>query len=75
MLTRRLTLRRETLAALTTDEMARVAGGNSQDCGPQPTPPVFAPRTLPLKECFATTQDSVLVCSGTCTSYGTTCAC
>lgn len=72
---KRLTLKREHLNALTTDEMARVAGGNSQGCGPQPTPPIFAPQTLPLKECLATSQDSMLVCSGDCMTYGASCAC
>ena len=71
MLTRRLSLKREPLTALTTDEMALVAGGNSTDCGPQPTPPVYAPRTLPLDECFATTQPSRLAC----VSYGASCTC
>ncbi|HEV2889034.1 MAG TPA: hypothetical protein VGX28_01525 [Frankiaceae bacterium] len=47
---RTLTLRRETLTELGTDLLA-VVGGNTG--GPQPTPPVYAPRTLVLEECFA----------------------
>ena len=48
---RALTLRRETLAELGTDALAVVGGGDTG--GPQPTPPLYAPRTLVLEECFA----------------------
>ena len=48
---RSLTLRRETLTELASAELAAVAGGN--ESGPQPTPPIFAPRTLVIEECFA----------------------
>ena len=52
---RTLSLTREALTSLTTDEMA--AFGAAGD--PQPTPPIYAPRTLPPRECLA---DSALVC-------------
>ena len=48
---RSLTLRRETLTELGTDALAAIAAGNGS--GPQPTPPIYAPRTLVLEECFA----------------------
>lgn len=49
---RTLRLRRETLTELGTDALATIAGGDGPT-GPQPTPPVYAPRTLVLEECFA----------------------
>lgn len=66
MTNRRLVLRREALAPLSTDEMAALAGAGGGG-GPQPTPPVYAPRTLDVKECVAT-LDSVLVCTMNCAS-------
>lgn len=72
MLTRRLTLKRETLTELTADEL-RFFGAGEGD--PEPTPPIFAPRTLPLRDCFATTQDSVVVCSQSCFSNCASCPC
>lgn len=74
MLTRRLVLRREALAPLSTDEMAALAGAGGGG-GPQPTPPIYAPPTLDVKECVRTSFDSAVVCSGGCMTYGTTCAC
>lgn len=68
---RTLMLKRETLTDLTADEL-RFFGAGETD--PQPTPPVFAP-TLPLKDCFATTQDSMVQCSGSCFSNCSQCAC
>ena len=68
---RTLSLKREALTALTTDELAAFGGAGSQD----PTPPWITPKTLEPKECFATTQDSVLVCSGDCMTYGASCPC
>ena len=59
MRTRRLTLRRESLAALTTDELAVVAGA-AGPTGPEPTPPVYTPRTVNLDDCF------VLYVTGNC---------
>ncbi len=53
-MTRRLSLRRETLAALTSDDLAVVHGAA---LGPQPTPPFYTPRTL--NDCVAL---SVLDC-------------
>ena len=50
---RTLTLRRETLTELGTGALAAIAGANGPTTGPQPTPPVYAPRTLVLEECFA----------------------
>ena len=74
MLTRSLVLRREALAPLTTDEMAALAaaGGGT---GPQPTPPVYAPRTLHVEECVGPTLDSMLVCTFQCASHDYSCAC
>lgn len=46
MKTRRISLKRETLSALTTDELAGVAGG--------------APPTSPLRDCLATVQPASL---------------
>ena len=53
MLTRKLDLKRETLTALTTEEMVAVAaaGGGT---GPQPTPPQHVPNTLDLQVCLNT---------------------
>lgn len=58
---RSLTLSRERLAPLTTDELAGVNGA--------------AEPTLPLKYCVLATGNSYAICSGGCTSRGTTCAC
>jgi hypothetical protein len=52
MRTRRLTLRREAIAALTTDELAVVAGA-AGPTGPEPTPPIFAPRTVQYNDCVS----------------------
>lgn len=69
---RTLSLTREALTALTTEEMTFVGAG---DTGPQPTPPVWAPRTLAVKECLATSQDSLAACSNSCLSGCASCAC
>lgn len=47
---RSLTLKRETLAALNEYELAAFGGAGEGD--PQPTPPVWAPKTIPLDVCF-----------------------
>jgi hypothetical protein len=74
MQTRSLRLRRETLTALTTEEMALLAAAGNGD--PEPTPPVYAPPTLQVKYCVTTATNSAVVCSGLdCYSRGTTCAC
>lgn len=62
---RTLSLKREALIELTTEEMAAFAGASP----PDPTPPVFLPHTLNPRECLATTQDSVIFCSGNCVTY------
>jgi len=67
MLTRRLRLRRETLTALTTEEMVAVAAAGPGE--PQPTPPVWF--TLGPQGCVTTTLDS----QADCITHGTTCAC
>lgn len=71
---RTLALKRESLTELSTDELAllRAAGGETD---PQPTPPQGLPVTLAVKECLATTQDSMVVCSGDCITYRASCAC
>lgn len=74
MLNRRLVLRREALAPLSTDEMAALAGAGGGG-GPQPTPPIYAPRTLDANECLGTSFDSLLVCTLDCMSNGTSCNC
>ncbi|HEV2891187.1 MAG TPA: hypothetical protein VGX28_12500 [Frankiaceae bacterium] len=45
---RSLSLKREALVALTTDEMTFVGAGES---GPQPTPPVWFTKTLAATGC------------------------
>lgn len=70
---RTLSLRREALTELTTDELASFRGAGPTD--PQPTPPWYVTHTLSPKDCLATTQDSAVVCSGDCMTRGTTCAC
>ena len=50
-MTRSLTLRRESLVELTTAELSFRGAGEGD---PQPTPPVWAPRTLVVRECLAT---------------------
>lgn len=47
---RTLTLRREALTALTPHELAAFGGAGEGD--PDPTPPIFAPNTIPLGECL-----------------------
>jgi hypothetical protein len=48
---RTLTLKRESLTPLTTDELAMLVAAGDGD--PEPTPPVFAP-TMPIARCLAT---------------------
>lgn len=69
---RTLSLKRESLTALTTDELSMLVAAGEGD--PQPTPPWYAP-TSPVKDCLATTQNSMVVCSGDCMTRGTSCAC
>jgi hypothetical protein len=69
---RTLSLKRESLTPLTTDELALLVAAGEGD--PQPTPPVFAP-TTPLKGCAGTTLDSMVVCSGNCMTHSPSCAC
>ncbi len=69
---RTLTLKRESLTVLTTEEMSFFGAGEGD---PQPTPPIWAPRTLVVKECLATTQDSMVVCSNSCMTGCASCAC
>jgi len=56
---RTLTLRRESLTALTDPELAALGGAGDT----QPTPPAYAP-TTPVRDCLATTQETRLVCPG-----------
>jgi hypothetical protein len=49
---RTLALKREALTELRSEELAWINGGNGPT-GPEPTPPVYAPKTLPLDDCFA----------------------
>jgi hypothetical protein len=67
---RTLSLKRETLAALTADDLANVAGGAT-------LPGCVVVRSLdPLTGCIATVQESVLVCSGSvCNTYNSDCSC
>lgn len=60
---RPLSLKREALTALTTDELAGLGAGGT------------LPATLVAKECLGTTQDSRVVCSDGCTMYGSACHC
>jgi len=67
---RTLSLKRESLAALTTAELDGLAGAGSVD-----TSPIwFEPNSLNPRECLATTQDSQVMCTGNC-SWGMTCTC
>ena len=61
---RTLTLKRETLTSLTTDELAAVAAG-AGPTGPEPTPPVYAV----THTCF----DSNVVCWGPYLTQGSSC--
>jgi hypothetical protein len=67
---RTLTLKREHLAELSSGELERINAAG--ETGPQPTPPVYAPRTLPVRDCLAGTLDSDVICPVY--TYGT-CAC
>ena len=61
---RTLSLKREQLTALTTDELAAFRGAGEGE--PQPTPPQYAP-TAPLDRCLPTVFPiaSCVVCTGT----------
>lgn len=68
---RTLSLKRETLIVLTSDEMAALAGA-SVPTWIEPGPV----NSLKPRECLATTQPSVLVCSGSgCHTWDSDCSC
>lgn len=67
---RTLSLKRESLTALTTDEMAALGTAAVS------LPTWIEPQSLQVRTCFATTQDSVLVCSGSgCNTWNSDCSC
>jgi hypothetical protein len=69
---RTLSLKRETLSALTNDDLAGIAGGAT-------VPGCVTPAVNsldPITGCVATVQQSRLVCSGSvCNTYNSDCSC